>query len=145
MKISTILFNSLLMMLPVFGQGRIIISHPEIISPQKQISLQKVDARVRLINGVADVTLEQVFRNHSQVNLEGEYLLSLQPGAQVHDFHLYIDGKKTQGQILDATEARKVYTDIVRRMRDPALMEYAGYGLFKTHIFPITAGQDRKI
>ena len=145
MKISTILFNSLLMMLPVFGQGRIIISHPEINSPQKQISLQNVDARVRLINGVADVTLEQVFRNHSRVNLEGEYLLSLQLGAQVHDFHLYIDGKKTQGQILDATEARKVYTDIVRRMRDPALMEYAGYGLFKTHIFPITAGQDRKI
>ncbi len=145
MKISTVFFSCLVLALSAFAQGRIIISHPEFKLPDKGVKLQNVDARVDLKNGVANVTLEQEFRNQSSFNLEGEYLLSLQPGAQVYDFHLYIDGKKTQGQILDAAEARKVYNDIVRRMRDPALMEYAGYGLFKTHIFPIAAGQDRKI
>ncbi|MEJ2538053.1 MAG: VWA domain-containing protein, partial [Calditrichia bacterium] len=123
MKISTIFFSCLVLALSAFAQGRIIISHPEFKLPDKGVKLQNVDARVDLKNGVANVTLEQEFRNQSSFNLEGEYLLSLQPGAQVYDFHLYIDGKKTQGQILDAAEARKVYNDIVRRMQDPALME----------------------
>ena len=35
--------------------------------------------------------------------------------------------------------------DIVRRMRDPALLEYVGRGLIQASVFPIPPGEDRRI
>ncbi len=55
----------------------------------------------------------------------------------VKDFYLYMDGEKVRGTVLDAREARGTYEEIVRRIKDPALLEYAGQGIFKTSIFPI--------
>src|SRR5215471_10595978 len=48
-----------------------------------------------------------------------------------------IDGKPVEAELLSAEKARHIYEDIVRKMRDPALLEYAGRDLFKVRIFPI--------
>ena len=42
-------------------------------------------------------------------------------------------------------EARRIYEDIVRTKRDPALLEYMGRGLYRTSVFPIPPGADRKV
>ncbi|HEY3659798.1 MAG TPA: VWA domain-containing protein, partial [Candidatus Udaeobacter sp.] len=48
-----------------------------------------------------------------------------------------IGGKGVDAELLPADKARGIYEDIVRKMRDPALLEYAGRDLFKVRIFPI--------
>ena len=48
-----------------------------------------------------------------------------------------IGGKMMDAELLPADKARSIYEDIVRKMRDPALLEYAGRDLFKVRIFPI--------
>ena len=129
----------------MFAQGRIII--PEISGPEpvNRVFLKNVDATIDIIKGVGNITLEQIFHNPSRFRLEGEYLFAIPNEAQIHDFHLYINGKKTKGEILDSKEASKIYEDIVRSMRDPALLEYSGQSLFKARIFPIESKKDRKI
>ena len=47
--------------------------------------------------------------------------------------------------VLVDQEAAEIYRNIVRTLRDPALLEYAGYGVFKARIFPIEPKSDRKI
>ena len=42
-----------------------------------------------------------------------------------------------EAELLPADKARAMYEDIVRKMRDPALLEYAGRDAFKVRIFPI--------
>jgi len=128
----------------LFGQGRI-IPHPIDDGVQQRVYLKSVNATVKLKQRIGDIKLEQVFYNESNRRLEGDYIFALPGEAQVHDFYLYINGKKTQGELLDSKEAYQTYEDIVRRMRDPALLEFAGYGLFKARIFPIEPKQGRKI
>jgi Ca-activated chloride channel family protein len=41
------------------------------------------------------------------------------------------------GKLLSKEEARRIYEDIVRRRRDPALLEYMGRDLFQTSVFPV--------
>jgi Ca-activated chloride channel family protein len=131
------------------AQGRIII--PPLPEPQPQplpaipVELSKVLAHVSIKQDIAHVQLQQHVTNKSHMTLEGDYLYSLPEISQIDDFYLYIDGKKTKGELLDSKQARAVYDNIVRSMRDPALLEYTGYGLFKAHIFPIPAGQSRQI
>ena len=49
------------------------------------------------------------------------------------------------GKILDADQARQQYEDIVRSMRDPALLEYTDRGAVQVRIFPIASGEERRI
>jgi Ca-activated chloride channel family protein len=48
-----------------------------------------------------------------------------------------IGGKSVDAELLPADKARGIYEDIVRKMRDPALLQYAGRDLFKVRVFPI--------
>jgi Ca-activated chloride channel homolog len=58
---------------------------------------------------------------------------------------MWVDGRPIQAQILDAEQARDIYDEIVRRMRDPALLEYVGAGAVQASVFPIQPGTEVKI
>jgi Ca-activated chloride channel homolog len=100
---------------------------------------------VEVTNQVAVTRIEQVFRNDGAGLAEGEYLFPLPDGAAVSDLTLTIDGVVYEAQILDAQEAQQIYTEIVRRQRDPVLLQYVGRSAIRANIFPIPAGQERKI
>jgi Ca-activated chloride channel family protein len=51
----------------------------------------------------------------------------------------------TEGELLDAAQARKIYEDIVRRTLDPALFEYSDQNLFRVRIFPFEPGKTKQI
>jgi Ca-activated chloride channel family protein len=94
---------------------------------------------------VAQVRLAQVFHNpHARV-LEGTFLVHLPRGAQVTDFALRINGERVAGEVLEAEQAREIYTDIVRRMRDPGLLEYLDAQTLRFRVFPIPARGDMPV
>lgn len=119
---------------------------PPILPPTSgglELTSNRVNAEIT--NQVAHVTVRQVFINTSGRTLEGTYLFPLPDGAAVSDFTLTADGKTMSGEILSKDEARSIYEEIVRKQLDPALLEYAGYRLFKASIFPVPPGKDREI
>jgi Ca-activated chloride channel family protein len=128
-----------------YSQGRIIISEQPLDSKITEMELRSTKTEAVIKSGIASVTVEQVFHNPTNRRLEGEYVFMLPAESQVHDFHLYIDGKKVKGELLDGKQAAEIYRNIVRTLRDPALLEYAGCGVFKARIFPIEPKSERKI
>ena len=55
---------------------------------------------------------------------------------------IWENGKKLVGEVRSKEEARRIYDEIVRRQRDPGLLEYAGKDLFQASIFPIPPNSD---
>ncbi len=108
-----------------------------------QVSELAVHAAIH--NQVATVNVSQTLRNITGREVEVELLFPLPAGAAVQNFILMVDGKEVPGKVLGKDEARGIYEGIVRRKQDPALMEYAGYGLFRTSVFPVPAGGTRTI
>ena len=100
---------------------------------------------VEIDNQVATTHIEQVFFNDSQRVAEGTYVFPLPVGAAVSDLVMWVDGKPIEAQILDADQARDIYDEIVRRMRDPALLEYVGAGAIQASVFPIQPNSEVKI
>ena len=100
---------------------------------------------VEIKDQVAITKVEQVFTNHTSRVLEATYIFPLPPDAAITEFAMYIQGKRVTGELLDKQKARKVYEDIVRRMRDPGLLEYLDHNLFKVRVFPIAAQSDQKL
>src|SRR4029079_16405221 len=48
-------------------------------------------------------------------------------------------------KLLWKEEARGRYEEIVRKNRDPALLEWVGNGMFQTNVFPIPPGAKRTV
>ena len=94
---------------------------------------------------VAITTVEQTFRNHTDRNLEATYLFPVPKGASVDKFTMWVDGKETGGELLDAKKANAVYTEIVRRTQDPGLLEYLGNSMMRLRVFPIPPKGDQKV
>lgn len=98
------------------------------------------------INGqVATTRIDQVFINDYPRDIEGTYIFPLPEEASISEFSMYSNGKKLIGQILDRDKARAIYEEIVRQMKDPALLEYVGRNMFKARVFPIPARGEKRI
>ena len=92
---------------------------------------------VRIDGQVATTSIDQEFYNPNPNRLEGTYIFPVPKDAQINKFAMEIGGRQVEAELLPADKARRIYEDIVRKMRDPALLEYAGRDLFKVRIFPI--------
>src|SRR5437867_4441362 len=119
----------------------------EPIRPQPRGTIEKVRSAVQVaVTGrVARVTVEEWFRNNGPFLDEANYLYPLPGEAVFSDFSLWQGDRELKGEPMDAAQARAIYEDIVRRKRDPALIELAGHGLLRARVFPIAPGETRKI
>ena len=100
---------------------------------------------IEIANQVAKTSVDQVFLNNFDRDIEGTYIFPLPEGASISEFAMWIGSQKVSGEILDAQQARRVYEDIVRRMKDPALLEYIGRNMFRARVFPIPAKGEKRV
>src|SRR5690606_23676384 len=101
--------------------------HPRrIIPPRPHFPLEVTKHRVRveIEDNVAHTVVEETFHNRNDLVLEGVYIFPLPPGAAVSSFKMKMGDKMVEGEVLEADKARSIYQDIVRKMRDPGLLEY---------------------
>lgn len=115
---------------------------PHRFAPLEVLSHQ---VAVNIRNQVAVTQVTEVIYNQTPNRVEGTFLLPLAPGAEVDRFTMTINGQPVAAELLDADKARQVYEDIVRNMRDPALMEYVGRDLLKVRIFPIEPNEKKTL
>ncbi len=125
------------------------VSADGIIIPDRlemeQLVIRYHHVGVKIANQVAVTTVDQVFYNPNDWTVEGIYSFPIPRDAGISSFKLWIDGKEVAGKMLNADEARRQYEDIVRTMRDPALLEYTDRGAVQVRIFPIASGEERRI
>ena len=165
MKRILVLLLGLAVVLPAFSAGLIIVADekywpgPEVLpippSPPRRLPPPRIawapleisytKAEVKILDQLATTSIEQEFYNPNARQLEGTFLFPVPKGAQINQFTMEINGKPVQAELLAADKARRIYEDIVRSLRDPALLEYAGRDLFKVRIFPIEPNSRKRI
>ncbi len=145
------LVAALALPVPALADG-IIIPEPPVCQPHpcppvplSRLAIEFHRVRVTIEDQVAVTRVDQVFRNDGSEPVEGTYVFPLPPDATVTDFRMWIDGEAISGRVLSRDEARRIYEDIVRRLRDPALLEYLDRGAVQASIFPIAAGGRSRI
>ena len=113
--------------------------------PISQLAIQYHHVQVTIQDQVAVTRVDQVFRNDNDWTVEGTYIFPIPPGSVVTSFTLWMNGEPVEGRVLSAEEARATYEEIVRTMRDPALLEYVDRGAVQASIFPIPAGSESRV
>ncbi|HOL22249.1 MAG TPA: VIT domain-containing protein [bacterium] len=138
----------LLLMLSAYllkADGLIIVPHPNEKNTPYPLEVRYHRVKVDIKNGIAKTNIDQEFYNPTNSRLEGIYIFPVPEGAIISGFSMDINGQEMQAELLPAEKAKGIYEDIVRRMKDPALLEYAGRDVFKVRIFPIEPRSSKKI
>lgn len=113
--------------------------------PSITYAVDSLQVNGRIGQQVAQVEVSQTFVNTGSRLLEASFVFPLPYDGAIDRMTLMVDGKEIPAQLLKADEARRRYEEIVRRNRDPALLEWVGTGMFKTSVFPIPPGQKRTV
>ena len=130
----------------VFGDGFIIpmpIRPGDPFPPLLTVKYHHVEVEIE--DQIAATKIDQSFYNETDRDVEGEYIFPLPEGASISKFSMYIGNEAIKGKVLGKEEARKIYEDIVRRRRDPALLEYVGRDMFRARVYPIPARGEKRI
>ena len=106
---------------------------------------QSSNVRVDLADRVLRYEITETFINRGSRVGEADFMFPLPKGAAFQDLKLSINGEMVAGETMNADRARQIYEEIVRRQRDPALLEWMGYGLLRARIFPIAPGEEKKV
>src|SRR2546425_9248267 len=118
---------------------------PRPITLPRSLPIKSIKIDTKIISQVATTHVEQVFRNDTDAVLEGTYFFPLPESASISEFAIWDGDRRLVGEVRSREEARRIYDEIVRRQRDPGLLEYAGKDLFQASIFPIPAHSDKKL
>jgi Ca-activated chloride channel family protein len=111
----------------------------------RALKIKSVQVTTRIDSQVATTRVEQVFENDTPYVLEGSYFFPIPESASITDFAIYNGDKRMAAEIMEKAKARQIYNEIVRKMIDPGLLEYAGKDLFQANVFPIEPRSARKI
>jgi len=155
-KIAMLIIATLFINVAAYAGGFIVVmpskhAKPTAIVPgQPNPALFPIESRSTQVNTsinglTATTTIKQVFYNPTSRQLEGYFLFPVPKDVIISKFTMDINGVTHEAELLDATKARKIYEEIVRRSQDPALLEYYGKGMFRVRIFPILARSEQKI
>src|SRR6476620_8832305 len=106
---------------------------------------QSSDVRADLTDRVLRYEVTETFVNRGSGIGEADYIFPLPKGAAFQDLKLSINGEMVSGETMSADRARGIYEQIVRQQRDPALVEWMGYGMLRARIFPIAPGEVKKV
>ncbi|MDQ3175815.1 MAG: VIT and VWA domain-containing protein, partial [Acidobacteriota bacterium] len=117
---------------------------PPVTMP-RTLPIKSIKIDTKILSQVATTHLEQVFRNDTDATLEGTYLFPIPESASIVEFAIWDGDRRLVGEVRSREEARRIYDEIVRRQRDPGLLEYAGKDLFQASIFPIPPHSDKKL
>ena len=134
----------------VFADGFIVVPRPPRPGPRRpvgpfplEVKFHHVDVIIR--DQFATTTIDQVFFNPTGMRLEGYYLFPVPRQAVIKKFSMFVNGSEVEAELLNAGKARRIYEDIVRRMRDPALLEYSSNGVFKVRLYPIEPYSKKRV
>ena len=77
--------------------------------------------------------------------MEGTFYFPLPPDASLSRLAMYVNGELMEGGMAERDHARKTFETIVRRQKDPALLEWIDGSTFRMRIFPLEGRQEKRI
>jgi Ca-activated chloride channel family protein len=112
---------------------------------QNAIEVTKVNMLVDILHSTAITTVEIELHNNTYQRQEAELIFPVPNGAVAKGFAYDGPGGEITAEVLAKEQARRIYEQLVAKIRDPALVEFIGYNLIRSSVFPIEAGKTQKV
>jgi tetratricopeptide (TPR) repeat protein len=130
------------------GMGQLEARVPDEIGAARwPLVIRNLDVRVVVTDDLAVTEVDQEFFNPASETVEGLYRIRLPEGAVLSRFAVDRGGRLVDGYVREKETARAAYQAQVYRgsTDDPALLEWDAPESYRARIYPIAAGETRRI
>ncbi|MHC4170302.1 MAG: VIT domain-containing protein, partial [Planctomycetota bacterium] len=129
---------------------------PNVIVPQSRarafaperrgaVEITDISVLVDVLESTATTSIEIRLQNTSNRRQEAELIVPVPEGAVVRGFAYDGPGGEITAKVLPKDEARRIYRQLVSKIRDPALVEFIGYNLIRSSVFPVEPRGKQKV
>ncbi len=112
-------------------------------SSRLEISQIEVDVAIR--DQMAQTKLLVTIKNPSHVQQTAELLIPVASGSVIRGFTFQGAATEPATELLEADAAKYAFQSIVSKLKDPALLEFAGYNMVRSSVFPVPASGEQKV
>lgn len=109
------------------------------------IEISEISVLIDILESTATTTIEIRLHNRSNRRQEAELIIPVPDGAVVRGFAYDGPGGLITAEVLPKDEAKRIYEQLVAKIRDPALVEFIGYNLIRSSVFPVEARGKQRI
>ncbi len=111
------------------------------------LAIQKLAVKAEVRGDFALTEVEQTFFNPSSEVVEGIYGFRTPPGATLERFGVDRGGRIAWGHVKEKVAAAAQYQSNVYAgsTEDPALLEWEAAGVYRARLYPIQAGETRRV
>jgi Ca-activated chloride channel family protein len=113
--------------------------------PSPHIEITAVEVGVVIVEQTATTTMDIALRNRTGSRQEAELVMPVPQGAVVRTFTFQGAAAEPKAELLAKEAAASAYNAIVAKARDPALLEFVGYNLVRSAVFPLEANGTQKV
>src|SRR2546422_9458033 len=107
---------------------------------EQPLPLEGVQLRARVVDRVAEVTVEQKFGNPFSETIEAVYVFPLAGGSAGSRFEIQIGKRVVRGRIEERAEARRQYAQALDQGKRAALLEQERDDVFTVQVGNVTPG-----
>jgi tetratricopeptide (TPR) repeat protein len=115
--------------------------------PRFSLVVQRLDVRVTIDNDFAITEVDETFVNPTADTVEGLFSFRTPQRAVLHRFGVDRHGELVWGRVKESGAAVRQYESNVYQgsQEDPALLSWAGPGLYNARLYPIQGGATRRV
>jgi len=107
---------------------------------EQPLPLESVQLRARVIDRIAEVTVEQKFGNPFREAIEAVYVFPLAGGSAVSRFEMQIGKRVVRGRVEERAKARREYSEALDQGKRAALLEQERDDVFTVQVGNVTPG-----
>lgn len=131
-----------------FGIGTVGARKPgEQGKPRFSMVIQRLDVKVTIERDFAITEVDETFVNPSSDTVEGLFSFRTPEGAVLQRFGVDRNGDLVWGRVKESAQAVAQYESNVYAgsEEDPALLQWAGRGVYNARLYPIAPGATRRV
>ncbi|MFO0942665.1 MAG: VIT and VWA domain-containing protein [Pirellulales bacterium] len=110
-----------------------------------RLVISQIEVDVEIRDQMAQTKMLVTIRNPSTVQQTAELLMPVATGAVIRDFTFQGSAKEPATELLEAEKAKHAFQSIVAKLKDPALLEFAGYNMIRSSVFPVPASGEQRV
>jgi Ca-activated chloride channel family protein len=112
---------------------------------KQNVQITGVKAGVVIVEQAATTTLDIELKNNTGSRQEAELLVPVPEAAAIRGFDFQGAGKEPSAELLPKDKAVSTYKSIVAKIKDPALLEFAGMNVIRSSVFPLDPHGTQKV
>ncbi len=109
-------------------------------SETEQMPLISTDVKVEIIGVIAEVHIQQVYKNTGKNTIEAIYVFPSSTKAAIHKMDMQIGERILEARIYEKNKAKKIYNDAKKEGKTTSLLEQERPNVFKMSVANIMPG-----